>query len=177
MNLCDSCNKFDAGCPWSRETPASVSVCCEHPPITRAQLSNAQAELAAVRGGAVLESLKVEEFVEICQEHGTDVSRCKAITELFRSRLRSAPEGTVLVDAGELEALRATIAKLKEFHDPVNVAKRIEEYAAQHKPAQREVVPNRTGGWFMEGDQGQRTTTAANASQHPGQGGKAGDHA
>ena len=87
------------------------------------------------------------------------------------------PEGKVLVDAGELAVLRATIAKLKEFHDPVNVAKRIEEYAAQHKPAQREVVPNRTGGWFMEGDQGQRTTTAANASQHPGQGGKAGDHA
>ena len=42
---------------------------------------------------AVLESLKVEEFVEICQEHGTDVSRCKAITELFRSRLRSAVPG------------------------------------------------------------------------------------
>jgi hypothetical protein len=92
--------------------------------------------------------------------------------------LRSAvPEGKVLVDSGELKALRATIAKLKEFRDPVNVAKRIEEYAAQHKPAQREVVPNGTGWWFMEGDQGQRTTTAANASQHPGQGGNGGDHA
>jgi hypothetical protein len=42
---------------------------------------------------AVLESLKVEEFVEICQEYGTDVRRCKAITELFRSRLRSAVPG------------------------------------------------------------------------------------
>jgi hypothetical protein len=49
MTLCDSCNKFDAGCPWSRETPVSISVCCEHSPITRAQLSTAQAELAAVR--------------------------------------------------------------------------------------------------------------------------------
>ena len=54
MNLCDSCSKFDAGCPWSRETPASGSVCCEHSPITRAQLSTAQAELAAVSASSSL---------------------------------------------------------------------------------------------------------------------------
>jgi hypothetical protein len=140
-------------------------------------LESAQAELAAVRGAMDAADARLRDAS--IRVWGEDCWGCDAPDHMAEAilGLRSAPEGKVLVDAGELKALRATIAKLKEFRDPVNVAKRIEEYAAQHKPAQREVVPNGTGWWFMEGDQGQRTTTAANASQHPGQGGNGGDHA
>jgi hypothetical protein len=120
-------------------------------------LESAQAELAAVRGGAVLESLKVEEFVEICQEHGTDVSRCKAITELFRSRLRSAPEGTVLVDAGELEALNRAVGHARQ-------------YIESDKQEKRAWL-----GWTLdEFDQAIEDLDSLRASQHPGQGGEDG---
>jgi hypothetical protein len=152
-------------------------------------LESAQAELAAIRGGKIwiLEPRESDfdafsEDPSFASEEGSwstshDSAARIGIAWARDHAVAAVPEGKVLVDAGELEALRATIAKLKEFHDPVNVAKRIEEYAAQHKPAQREVVPNRTGGWFMEGDQGQRTTTAASASQRRGQGGKGAEDA
>jgi hypothetical protein len=44
VNICESCKKF-VGCQWAGK---AVSVCCRHQPITRVDLADKDAEIAAM---------------------------------------------------------------------------------------------------------------------------------
>jgi len=101
---------------------------------------SAQAELAAVRGGVVRGGVVLEDLTETEIEavwarvrtydyqHRSMAQRfVDELNEEIRTRLRSAPEGTVLVDAGELElalgSIEAFFYKAAPWLDPQNGAK------------------------------------------------------